>query len=101
MVRTLDLILTMFHNCDNDKNNVTVIMKNTQKQIGSIDCGLFTVAVMTSLPHKEDPSTATYNQQKMRQHLQEYFFQCSMPFPKLNYRIRRNFCGMYISGLSH
>ena len=53
---TSDLILRMFHNRDNNGNNVTIIMKKSQKQIGSVDCGLFTIAVMTSLAHKEDPS---------------------------------------------
>ena len=66
---TSDLILRMFHNRDNNRNNVTIMMKKSQKQIGSVDCGLFTIAVMTSLAHKEDPSVITYDQKNMRQHL--------------------------------
>ena len=83
-LETSDLILRMFHNQDNNGNNVTIIMKNTQKQIGSDDCDLFTIAVMTSLAHKENPSAVTYDQKNIRQHLQECFStKCSMPSPKL------------------
>ena len=48
-------------------------MKKLQKQKGSTDCGPFAIAVMTSLAHKEDPSTAKYDQNKMRQHLMDCF----------------------------
>ena len=54
---------------------VLVIMKNMQKQNGSLDCGLFAIAVMTSLAHKENPSTVTYDQKRLKQHLQECFYQ--------------------------
>ena len=40
------------------------------KQKGSTDCGLFAIAVITSLAHKEDPNTIKY---KMRQHLMDCF----------------------------
>ena len=51
---------------------------------GSDDCGLFTIAMMTSLAYKEDPSAVTYDQKNMRQHLLECFStKCIMPFPKL------------------
>ena len=77
------LILMMFHNRNNG-NSVTITMRNMQKQNGSIDCGLFAIAVMTSLAHKEDPSTVMYDQKKMGQHLQECFsIKLIMPFPKL------------------
>ena len=68
-----DLILRIFQNHNNDGRSVTVIMKNMQKQNGSVDCGLFAIAiaVMTSLAYKEDPSTVTYDQNKMRPHLQD------------------------------
>ena len=79
-----DLILRIFHNRNNDGKSVTIIMKNMQKQNGSVDCGLFAIAVMTSLAYKEDPSTVTYDQKKMRQHLQECFFtKLITSFPKL------------------
>ena len=60
------LILRMFHNRNNDGRQITIVMKKLQRQDGSADCGLFAIAVMTSLAHKEDPSTVTYDQSKMR-----------------------------------
>ena len=50
-------------------------MKELQKQKGSTDCGLFAIAVMTSLAHKEDPSTTKHDQNKMKQHLIGLLFQ--------------------------
>ena len=82
---TSDLILRMFHNRDNNGKNVTIIMKNTQKQIGSDDCGLFTIAMMTSLAYKEDPSAVTYDQKNMRQHLQDSAFPPSASCLSQNY----------------
>ena len=77
------LILRMFHNRNNG-NSVSVTMRNMQKQNGLIDCGLFAIAVMTSLAHREDPSTVMYDQKKMRQHLQEFFStKLITPLPKL------------------
>lgn len=79
-----DLILRIFHTWINDDRRTTVVMKELQKQKGSTDCGLFAIAVMTSLAHKEDPSTAKYDQNKMRQHLLDCFSnKFLMPFPKL------------------
>ena len=79
-----DLILRIFHTRINDDRRTTVVMKELQKQKGSTDCGLFAIAVMTSLAHKEDPSTTKYNQNKMRQHLLDCFSnKFLMPFPKL------------------
>ena len=81
--RTYDLILQIFHARNNDQR-ATVVMKELQKQKGSADCGLFAIAVMTSLAHKEDPSTVKYDQNKMRQHLVDSFSsKFLMPFPKL------------------
>jgi len=34
-------------------------MKKFQRQEGSMDCGLFLIAVMVSLAHREDPSAVT------------------------------------------
>ena len=41
-----------------------------QCQKGSKDCGLFAIAVMTSLAFDEDPSTVSYDQDNLRRHLQ-------------------------------
>lgn len=46
-----------------------IIVMPMQKQYGSADCGVFAIAVMTSLAHEDDPNTFKYNQMKMRQHL--------------------------------
>ena len=61
-----DLILRIFHTQINDDRRTTVVMKELQKQKGSTDCGLFAIAVMTSLAHKVDPSTAKYDQIRSR-----------------------------------
>ena len=42
-----------------------------QQQTGSTDCGVFAIAVITSLTHNEDPSKIKYSQEEMRQHLLE------------------------------
>ena len=76
------LIFRMFHNCNNDGRQITIVMKKLQRQDGSADCGLFAIAVMMSLAHKEDPSAVTYDQNKMRQHLLECFStKLVTPFP--------------------
>ena len=55
------------------------------KQKGSSDCGLFCIAVATSLCRKENPSQLYYIQDYMRKH----FYNCCInghmaPFPSLN-----------------
>ena len=77
-----DLMLWIFHGRTNNQR-ATIVMKELQKQTGSSDCGLFCIAVMTSLVHKEDQSAVKYDQSKMRQHLVDcYSSKCPMPFPK-------------------
>lgn len=46
-----------------------------QKQIGSNDCGLFAIAVATSLCYGILPQDCAWDQGKMRQHLSECFKQ--------------------------
>ena len=48
------------------------IMKMT-KQVGSNDCGLYTIAVATSLAHQVDPTTVIFEENEMRSHLAECF----------------------------
>ena len=48
-------------------------MVNVQKQEGSKDCGLFGIAMMTSLAYDEDPSSVIYDQSKLTLHLIECF----------------------------
>ena len=60
-------------------------MVKVQKQEGTKDCGLFAVAIMTSLAHDENPSRITYDQSKFRSHLTECFVaQQLTTFPELN-----------------
>jgi len=47
-------MLDIFHCLTNDQR-ATVVMEELQKHTGLSDCGLFFIAVMTSLAHKEDP----------------------------------------------
>ena len=49
-----------------------------QKQKGTKDCGLFTIAIMTSLAYDENPSDVTYKQDSLRSHLIECFKNKSM-----------------------
>ena len=51
------------------KKTKDIIMMPMQKQYGSTDCGVFAIAVLTSLAHEEDPSKFKYNQTELRQHL--------------------------------
>ena len=40
-----------------------------QKQVGAVDCGLFALALATSIAFGDDPSMRRYSQEKMRSHL--------------------------------
>ena len=40
-----------------------------QCQKGTADCGLFSIATMTSLVFGEDPGSVNYDQNKLREHL--------------------------------
>ena len=46
-------------------------MVDMQCQEGTSDCGVFAIAVITSLLFGEDPSMVTYKQEKLREHLTE------------------------------
>ena len=65
-------------------DNTNVVAMECQK--GSKDCGLFAKAVMTSLAFGEDPSTASYDQDKLRSHLIDYITKGELSlFPKMHY----------------
>ena len=49
----------------------THCIMDVQKQVGSSDCGLFTMANATALAYAIRPDTCWYDQGKMRQHLYE------------------------------
>ena len=48
-------------------DNINMVAMQCQK--GSKDCGLFAIAVMTSLGFGEDPSIVNYDQDNLRRHL--------------------------------
>ena len=61
--------------------NICLHIVDTQQQVGSKDCGLFALAYATDLCGGVDPSTHTYYQSKMRNHLKECFFKMQdIPF---------------------
>ena len=49
------------------------IMMPMQQQEGSKDCGVFSIAFMTSLAYEEDPSDINYKQSDLRWHLMHCF----------------------------
>ena len=53
----------------NSYNQVLLNCIPIHKQAGTIDCGLCTIAVATSLAHDLDSETQIYQQDEMRQHL--------------------------------
>ena len=58
-------IMKMF----NLKKTKDIIIMPMQKQHGCTDCGVYAIAVMTSLTHEEDPTRLKYKQMELRQHL--------------------------------
>ena len=51
-------------------------------QAGTCDCGLFTLAYVTTIAHGADPTTMIYDQWKMRRHLYQCLINGKMiPFP--------------------
>ena len=60
---------------------VVELMKST-KQVGCNDCGLFAVAIATSLANGMNPSTVVFAQDEMRSHLADCFVKLKItPFP--------------------
>ena len=58
---------------DNISCGSSVELAKMQKQINGTDCGIFTIAVSTSLAFGEDPSRVMYDQSAMRPHLVHCF----------------------------
>lgn len=74
---SLDKICKMLY-CK--KSQVTLTIKPVQKQLNSIDCGIFALAFATALAYGDDPSKLNFNQKLMRKHL--------VNFLKSNYMVR-------------
>ena len=55
---------------------------NIQKQTNLVDCGLYSIAVLTSLLLGDDPTTLVYNKDELRSHLLEVLeTKVISPFP--------------------
>ena len=48
-------------------------MQPLQKQIGGADCGLFAIAVITSIAYGTDPCQTHFKQEDMRKHILKCF----------------------------
>ena len=51
------------------KNCSKINIMPVQKQNGSKDCGVFAIAMMTSIAYGEDPQNVTHDQDNLRVHL--------------------------------
>ena len=54
-------------------STIRIKLINVALQKGSTDCGLYAIAMLTSIAHKEDPAYVIYDQQELRTHLKECF----------------------------
>lgn len=78
---TKETILTLF---DAIPQNMQLLMAPLQKQVGGVDCGLFSIAVITALAFHVNPANITFDQAAMRKHLVSCFeTQYLRPFPTL------------------
>lgn len=60
--------------CNDDSSlDITVVLQ--QRQIGTSDCGLFCIANAVALANGIDPSTVSWDQDRMREHLHNCFEQ--------------------------
>lgn len=66
---TIELIINLFKLSDEPKFDVVKM----QKQVGSKDCGLFSIAVATALLFEVNVAEIKFHQQEMRQHLLSCF----------------------------
>ena len=76
--------ITVINNLFMTDSNVipTLTMGGCQKQKGSKDCGLFSIAIATALAFGANPSKLKFDQLKMRKHLVNCFNKERMvPFP--------------------
>ena len=67
--------------------------KYCQSQVGSSDCGLFSLVFAYVLAKGEDPSNYTFNQGKMRNHLFKCILQgriSDFPMTRIGYQKKKN-----------
>ena len=68
------LVYTYKELCKDDRSlDITVVLQQQQK--GTSDCGLFCIANSVALANGIDPSTVSWDQNKMRDHLYKCFEQ--------------------------
>ena len=58
--------------------HITISFQNVQKQTGSADCVLFSIAFATGLVFGKGPENDYFNQSEMRSHLLRCFEKCKM-----------------------
>ena len=57
------------------------LIQDMQKQVGGVDCGVFSIAIATSLVHGQNPVSVVYDQPLLRSHLVSCFEKLAMiPF---------------------
>jgi len=59
--------------CNSPSKSIKIKLINVATQKGSTDCGLYAIAMMTSIANKEEPSNVVYDQTALRIHLTESF----------------------------
>ncbi|XP_078692236.1 polycystin-1-like protein 2 isoform X2 [Branchiostoma floridae x Branchiostoma belcheri] len=69
---------------DQERNVLTIILPEVQRQENFVDCGLFTIAWAVDIAEGQDVSRVLYDNRKMRSHLEMCFKQGRLtPFPRL------------------
>ena len=78
--------------------SILIKVINVSLQKGSADCGLYAIAMMTSLANNEDPANVVYDQTALRIHLVECFENgCLSTFPILKKRRLNNRIAMEVT----
>jgi hypothetical protein len=75
------------------KNNSlsVTILPMQQQRVGSVDCGVFTIAAAFHIAIGDDITTLTFDFMRMREHLLHCFEeQCVSPFPMKKKPVKRN-----------
>ena len=101
----MELQITIAKYLRSHARSIKIKVVNVPVQTGSTDCGLYAIAMMTSIAHSDDPATLVYNQQELRIHLMQCFEKDLMEkFPVSKKRRVRNkriskeiLCNIYCS----
>jgi len=60
--------------------SVGIKVVNVALQKGSTNCGLYVIAMMTSITYKQDPAYVVYDDKQLRLHLKECFDKAILSF---------------------